>query len=358
MLLACGIAERHVAESDVGGGGGVSLGGRNMGGHAFATGGVSTGPGAGFGNGGALMLGTGGTGKGGAATVPFGGKSFGGMPPIATTDCSEIPSVAPVVCGPGVSAGGDSSAAGVVGGGDAGAGGFSGVSAGAGGAEAGAGGATPGWCVPDAGAGIAPGLVDRRPVDDLEDGDDATPFLLNGRGSWFAVNDGSGQQFPLPCTLPSELPVARDGSHFAMRSYGQGFLSAPGGYSLVGIAVKSGAGCDQPLDAAAFTGVEFWVRGSGFMRFFIGTVETNPTVDFGTCSAGCYDSHGAFFVVTNTWQLVRIPFVSLVQEGWGAPASFNPAHILTLEWSAKTSPFGGLPASCFDFWVDDVAFYR
>ena len=75
----------------------------------------------------------------------------------------------------------------------------------------------------------------------------------------------------------------------------------------------------------------------------------------GSCTSGCYDAHGDYVMLDVDWQLFKLPFVRLVQEGWGSSAAFDPSQILALEWSAKTPP--GMPASCFDFWIDDVAFY-
>ena len=143
-----------------------------------------------------------------------------------------------------------------------------------------------------------------------------------------------------------------------MRTYGKGFAFAPGGYSQVGISAKAGPSCDLPVNASGFSGIRFSAIGSGFVRFFIGTVETNPTTDFGSCQAGCYDGHGLIVPLADSWRTFRVPFSELTQEGWGTPVPFDPAHILALQWSAKPAPGTPLPVSCFDFWIDDVAFYR
>jgi hypothetical protein len=86
-------------------------------------------------------------------------------------------------------------------------------------------------------------------------------------------------------------------------------------------------------------------------------VETNPTVDLGTCTSGCYDAHGSSVPFTDEWQLFRLPFASLVQEGWGAPAPFIASRILALHWSAKRAIGDFTPVACFDFWIDDIALY-
>jgi hypothetical protein len=275
------------------------------------------------------------------------------MPPLV--DCSQIPDVVSTCS---VSNGGAATDAG-------------GAATDPGGAATDAGGAagstsTPNPLVPWCGRSASPGVpgpyADGVLVDDLDDGDDLSQPFLNGRGAWFVANDGMGQQFPSSCAppLPVPLPPAVPGasSTFAMHTYGKGFVSALGGYSLLGISVKAGADCSQPIDASGYSGVLFRARGRGLLRFFIGTVETNPPADSGTCMGFCYDAFGAYRQLTDEWQTFRVPFRELTQEGWGTPSYFDGAHLLTLQWSAKLAPGNATPASCFDFWIDDVAFYR
>ena len=206
-------------------------------------------------------------------------------------------------------------------------------------------------------AGDASVDVELRPrvlIDDLEDGDVRTFPVLGGQGDWFAVNDGSGQQFPMPCAISSLTENGR-----AMHTYGQGFFSQAGGYSLLGFSLRSErGGCMGPVDASHYTGIEFLARGDGVLRVFIGTTATNPTADLGTCSGACYDAHGVTLNLTPGWGLHRIPFRYLAQEGWGSIAPFDPAQILAVSWSAKIDRGSIVPSSCFDFWIDDVAFYR
>lgn len=216
------------------------------------------------------------------------------------------------------------------------------------------------WCGRSASPGAAGPYADGVLVDDLDDGDDLSQPFFNGRGAWFVVNDGMGQQFPSSCTppLPLPAPLPDASGNFAMHTYGKGFVPALGGYSLLGISVKAGSDCSQPVDASSSSGVLFRARGRGLLRFFIGTVETNPPADFGICTGFCYDAFGAYRQLTEEWQTFRVPFSELTQEGWGTPTYFDAAHLLTLQWSGKLAPGNATPASCFDFWIDDVAFYR
>lgn len=347
-LAACGIADRRVEERLLGAVAGE--GGGNAGGSVAGLGQAAAPVG------GTAVYSMGGMGPpfpGGAMGGMYvGGFPFGGAPPMPIF-CGNVPDV-PACSSEG---GSPEPAAGAPG--NTGSGGAAGAAvsdAGAAGTDGNANALVP-WCVRPASVDVPNGLDVL--VDDLEDGDDLTPPFLNGRGAWFTVNDGSGQQFPNP-SCPPALPSTSKGTPgvYAMHTYGKGFSLAPGGYSLLGISAKSGATCNQPVDATGFSGVRFSARGSGFVRFFMGTVETNPTADFGTCQGGCYDSHGAIVPLEANWNTYRISFDQVIQEGWGAPAPFNRAHILTLQWSAKPGPGEPPTVSCFDFWIDDVAFYR
>lgn len=345
-LAACGITERYVDERS-----GVPAGGGQPGFISSGTGGTG-------------MFGSSpGAARGGQ--LGLGGKAFGEEPSLPDgeepsppgSDCTDIPPVVPT-CGveaaAGQGGGNPSGSCALVpgAGGEYGAADSESSGAGAGGEPSSA-----------AASGVA-GEVDagsdsgRVLIDDFEDGDDQSLFALNGRGGWATVNDGSGQQFPAPCTLPSLIEHdARPGSRRGLRTYGSGFLDFAGGYSLVGLFLRGAEACDQPVDASAFDGVEFWARGRGVVRFFVATVATNPTTDAGTCSEGCYDAHGDSVALADDWVRVRMPFAKLVQEGWGAPADFDASQILALQWSAKQRVGDFAPASCFDFWIDDVAFY-
>lgn len=377
LYCACGITEREVSERAADGGSsdqgtsGHAGGARAPRGGSTGSGGTaSTGHGGSYPSGGTSPMG-----PGPLQPMPQGGKAsfggVGGMPPftpecslvppaqpelgVLPLDCSLVPDIEPAC--PETGAGG---AATDIGGAPSEMGGAS-ADAGDGGTPTDAdnpGGAADNPLVPWCGRPASTQLPSPRDgsvlLDDLEDGDDLTPPFLGGRGAWIVANDGQGQQYPGSCVLPSLLSF---GAH-AMHTYGKGFPAALGGYSLIGLSVKAGSDCSQPIDASGFTGVSFRARGTGWLRFFVGSVETNPPLDFGICSGGCYDAHGAYRALSDEWQLFKIPFCELRQEGWGQPAPFFPSHILALSWSAKQQPGDATPVSCFDFWIDDVAFYR
>jgi hypothetical protein len=282
---------------------------------------------------GGAMVGTGSASVGtGGAKLGTGGKSPGGGAPsqVCTSKilptCDAAPELDPAWCE--LAAGGEPGAAGA------------------------------------AGAAGSAGEPDQPPllpllIDDLEDGDTLTGPVLGGRGGWYVVNDGSGAQFPAPCAMPSPEPNPLRPGKWEMRTYGAYFSPQPGGFANLGLALRSSrAGtCTGPVDASAYVGVKFWAHGSGFVRFSIATVVTNPLGDGGSCTENCYDAHGAVIELSDG-ESVHLKFDSLVQEGWGTPVPFDRSQILGFQWTPKASSSVVAPASCFDFWIDDVAFER
>jgi hypothetical protein len=186
-------------------------------------------------------------------------------------------------------------------------------------------------------------------IDDLED--DVT------LGLWMSPNDGSGFQFPRPCAISSLLQGERGpGNTKAMRTYGR---MPPGQHwAKVGRLLRSSPPqCDHPFDASGFMGVRFWAKGPGTIRVVIGSVATTERQSGGSCDQNCFDGHQKPVTLSDVWASYEIPFASLTQEGWGTRVDFEPSQLLDINWGA-IDPLTGLMAECFDFWIDDVAFYR
>jgi hypothetical protein len=187
-----------------------------------------------------------------------------------------------------------------------------------------------------------------------------THTVLGGVGAWYSANDGSGQQFPdAPCFVPSPAgELAPHASAFAARTYGTDPISAEG-YAQIGISFRSSPpACDGPLDASGMSGVRFLIRSaeSTTIRLGVGTVATNPIDDGGSCLSDCYDSFMIDVQAGDGWTEYYVDFATLRQGGWsGVPVPWDSSTILNLTWQKELS--GGVNA-CFDFWVDDVAFYR
>lgn len=119
-----------------------------------------------------------------------------------------------------------------------------------------------------------------------------------------------------------------------------------------------------PIDASEYTGVMFWAR-KGDMQglspaigITINDASSHPAGGYCDAEAtpkpgsdACFDGWFAQKPVTSKWTLVKIPFSSLKQQGFGKEAmAFDPAtvHGITLN----------LPMQNFEFWIGDVAFYK
>jgi hypothetical protein len=91
------------------------------------------------------------------------------------------------------------------------------------------------------------------------------------------------------------------------------------------------------------------------LRFSVQTTFTDPAHLPGGCRGQC-DTHGFWFGVGAGWDEYAISFDQLRQEGWGSAVPFEPDQVEALLWTPKAT--NGFDAtSCYDFWLDDVAFY-
>jgi len=203
-------------------------------------------------------------------------------------------------------------------------------------------------------------------IDDLEDGDVFLGPVLGARGSWYAVSEGSGRMFPSNACATSSGATAfvSHTSNYAMHVYGSGFLP-DSDFAQVGISVRAGSpACDQPLDANQMTGIRFWAKGTTSLQdvtFMLGTPEIMPIDQGGTCTADCYDYFRVTEVLTNDWNEYFVPFSSMSNLTATNNLGNVSKRLLNLIWQAgnpgsQSGP--GFQSPCFDFWIDDVAFYK
>jgi hypothetical protein len=182
-------------------------------------------------------------------------------------------------------------------------------------------------------------------IDDLEDENQWVGPVLGARGAWYVASEGLGSTFPTSGCAPVTSPATEfvdHASNAAMHFYGSGGFT----YAQIGIGLRSGApACDQPLYALGMTGIRFWAKGTSSLqhvRFMIGTPEVTPPEYGGTCQVGCYNYPKVSELFNDEWREYLVPFAAL--------GVFTPT-ILTLIWESEQS-------DCFDFWLDDVAFYK
>jgi hypothetical protein len=229
---------------------------------------------------------------------------------------------------------------------------------------------------------------DRPLVDDVSDGDHAIISQDGRHGWWWAVNDGTGQQAPMP-------PAVKAGPGWICTS-GSGFTDWGAG---LGINLNSDGSRDCIYDASAYRGVRFAIKGNvtgGTLRFQIVTadieysgapggkcVPTGPTTDASASGSGdCNDHYGAEVLASGfpstdpvtcaanaSWEcssgskdafnVISISFSSMSQEGWGRRYPvFDAAQTLKLQWYLKVHSQGaGLGPTSFDMCIGNVTFY-
>jgi hypothetical protein len=161
---------------------------------------------------------------------------------------------------------------------------------------------------------------------------------------------------PIPAT---KIPNGgRCGSQYAIRIQAGPFTDWGG---------KLGTQFTKPFDASAWDGIAFWARiapgSEGTARISLSDQHTdttynqslavpycNPQTTKTVYKDGC-DKYGSYVPMIDNWRYFRIPFSELRQEGWGRQApTFDVFGILSIELTFKVGSW--------EFWIDDISFYR
>lgn len=210
-----------------------------------------------------------------------------------------------------------------------------------GGAAAGgaAAGGTPGTAGASGGGGC--GAL----IDDMEDGTGRTCQGSGRNGKWFSYRDGNSTLSPSgEIPAPSAVSPPRGSSQRAMHTYGTFVQYAGIGCTLTAVPQN------QTFSAAAYTGVQFYAKGTAAaLTTIVQTASTESTTYGGRCALATLSCAGNSAPVANLsatdWTLVKIPFSSLAN----GTAPFDRTDI----WSVEFQPGAG----AFDFWIDDLSFY-
>jgi hypothetical protein len=208
--------------------------------------------------------------------------------------------------------------------------------------------ASPPWetgATPKAKALDYPVCSDTAVIEDAEDGDNRT-IVQDGRGGyWFTFTDSNGSRIEPQGSFTMSSP-GRAGSKGAARMHGK--IGTIGEYFYAGMGVSI-ADPRGPYDASDFSGVSFWAKGPGRIRFEMPDGNTAP--EGGVCK-DCYNDFGIYLSLEADWQRYTIPFEWLSQRsGWGEPhPELDQKRVIAMEWE-----FNGAGRD-FDIWIDDIAF--
>jgi hypothetical protein len=119
------------------------------------------------------------------------------------------------------------------------------------------------------------------------------------------------------------------------------------------------------VNAAAYSGVQFWGKinaaapgtgtsqAGGSVRLQVAMNTTDGA--FMKCTK-CDDDPGAPLMPSTSWMLYKIPFSSLMQEGFGDPVGFQSSAITKILWKVEI-PAMTTPTPMWDIWIDDLSFY-
>lgn len=226
-----------------------------------------------------------------------------------------------------------------------GATGLGGGSATGGSAAGGAGGFTPNPACSD-----VPAVDGEVVIDDLEDGDAIASFG-NRRGDWFAYNDGSSGQVPMPFQPTVGGP---SGSLYAAQTAGAKFTIWGAG---IGVALNQREALSCSYDASSCEGIRFWAKSSSappdVVRFRVATEKTTPFIEGGSCpppDSGCNLHHQVQITLTDTWTEYVVRWNELIQPTQpGIRVPFEPRALVRLYWQVA-------PNVSFGFGVDGIEF--
>jgi len=127
-----------------------------------------------------------------------------------------------------------------------------------------------------------------------------------------------------------------------------------GGQVGMGMQLNANAGSPtyQVTDLSGAVGIRFWTKGDG------GTYEIKiPYTDGSGNELDGYASYSYTFTAPAGWTQITIPFTSLTQPSWVAPADVFP--ITTVLKSAKEVQFQTMnaPLASVDLWIDNFEIY-
>ena len=221
-----------------------------------------------------------------------------------------------------------------------------------GGSATGGGGGTGGASGTGGGTATGGGSAGPELIDDLEDGDGRILMSSGRQGPWHVFNSGdTGAGKPI---MP-EMGGA-NGSMWAMHTTGSGFMFAGLGFGLNNADSAPESAQSKAYDASAWTGVVFMAKagstGSATLRVEAPMRDFVPSERGGTCSYDCWNVYGFSMTspLSTSWQEIRAPFASMKRETGSSPA-FDPKQLMTISFKHTGSDH-------FDFWIDDVRFYK
>ncbi|MDY7037033.1 MAG: CIA30 family protein, partial [Thermodesulfobacteriota bacterium] len=184
-------------------------------------------------------------------------------------------------------------------------------------------------------------------VDDCEDGDNFNEF----GGIWYSFDDrnkmrGSSKVWPTPASNFVMTSGGANESQYCAGIKGHVFSSAKQGFIGMGCFLNK---TKRPVSLMNYNGLIFSFKGTP-MKFRL-KIHSNSTPD--------YDDFGYDFQVKPDWNMIRVPFNRMTQEGWGKATYWNRngeggagKTAISLNWQTLEAPKAKI-----ELLIDDIIFY-
>jgi hypothetical protein len=208
----------------------------------------------------------------------------------------------------------------------------------------------------------ASSLTNESLIDDMENGSGSILDTDGRLGVWYAFDIEGSVQWPAPTTpgVPIEtsaIPSGRCASQRAMHTYGAaGDTGAR--WAGIGFDLNFDGTTYGTYSASAYDGITFWAHGTpNTIEARISTIATTSTLYGGTCTMddppvgeGCQPHHRTVYLGDDFGQY-WIPFDPLT-PAFSVP--FEKDRLTNVQFYVDYRNTLG----SFDFWIDDVSFYR
>lgn len=197
-------------------------------------------------------------------------------------------------------------------------------------------------------------------IDDLEDGD-ARILMSSGRqGPWHIFNSADGgTQTPASNDALKPESGGANGSKSAMHTRGSNYMFAGFGFDLNNADSMPESMQSQAYDATAFKGISFMVKlgssGGAKLRLEVPSKEFVPVSRGGSCpdNGTCWNVYGSRLqqTLTTSWQEIRVDFAAMEREQGGKSPALNVSQLMSISFKHEGN-------EAFDFWIDDIRFYK
>jgi hypothetical protein len=202
------------------------------------------------------------------------------------------------------------------------------------------------------------------PVSSFETACGAVDAVVDRDGGWFIYTTANSIASPGP-TEP--FRVACDGADDSCYSACvSGTLAGNGrDWPTVGLGFSPRANA-AAYDASRYSAIGFWMRADvgpeSTLRLLVPLkADTAVGTGDGTCTTGCFDAYNVVLRAADEgpfplpgWQHISVPFSALRQQGFGAPEPWDPATVISFQWSVAATTTPNLLGDRFTICVDQV----